>query len=369
MKVLHVYKTFFPDTKGGIEQVIHTLASHTQSLGISNRVLTLTQAQPRIDTDQSGYKIIRYKENLHIASTGFSWKFLKHFKKEVAWADVLHMHFPWPFADLCYELSRIKTPTVLSYHSDIVKQAHLSKLYQPLLNRHFENVDIICAASPGVMKSSPILNKFKNKTRMVTYGIEHHECLSLKDLAVFEWQKRFGERFFLYLGALRYYKGLHILIDALKGRDYPVVIAGQGTEECSLKDKVNSMGLKNVFFLSEVTNKQKNSLMRAAYGFVLPSHLRSEAFGIVLVEAAQQGTPMISCELGTGTSYVNQHEKTGLVIPPSDPRALGNALDIFWLHPERVKNWGESAMKRYQENFRAEVMVREYMKIYQSLIQ
>lgn len=368
MKVLHVFKTFMPDTYGGIEQVIHSLASHTQSLGVENRVLTLTSNAPRTDLDPSGYTIIRYKCDLYVASTGFSWQFLKNFNQEVAWADVVHIHFPWPFADLCYELVGVRKPTVVSYHADIVKQAQLKKLYQPLLHRFLGHVDVICAASPNLLQSSPLLRKFKDKTRLVTYGIGQADRLTEDNPDVMYWRNRFGSRFFLFLGALRYYKGLHILIESLKGRDYPVVIAGKGSEAQALRLQAAAAGLKNLHFLPEISGEQKPSLMRAAYGFVFPSHLASEAFGIALVEAAQQGTPMISCELGTGTTYVNQNERTGLVVPPANVEAFRDALDTFWQHPEKVQIWGENALKHFNDNFKAEVMATEYLAVYHSII-
>jgi len=87
-----------------------------------------------------------------------------------------------------------------------------------------------------------------------------------------------------------------------------------------------------------------------------------------LVEAAQQGTPMISCELGTGTTYVNQHERTGLVVRPSDAEAFDSAMDTFWQHPEKVRVWGECALHHFDQHFKAEVMAKEYLAIYQSVL-
>ncbi len=368
MRVLHVLKTFFPDTYGGIEQVVHTLASHTQPLGIENRVLVLTPGNPRRDIQPAGYEVIRYKRDLYIASTGFSYSFLANFKKEAAWADVMHMHFPWPYADLCYLLSGIKKPSLLSYHSDVVNQVQLNKLYAPLRDRYFAKMDKIYAASPGIMQSSPVLQKFKDKTRLITYGIEHFAQLPTYSPAVKIWQDKFGPRFFLFLGALRYYKGLHVLLDALKGRDYPTVIVGRGDQHDALQAQAKQLGLTNLHFVPEVTNEEKRAMMRAAYGFVFPSHMSSEAFGIVLAEAAQQGTPMITCEIGTGTSYVNLADQTGLVVPPSDPVCFGQALDTFWQKPEQVAQWGRNALTRYEENFKAETMAQRYIGAYRDLI-
>ena len=159
MRVLHVLKTFFPDTYGGIEQVVHTIASHTTPLGVENKVLVLTPAKPRTDISPEGYKIVRYKRDLYVASTGFSVSLLANFKKEAAWADVLHMHFPWPYADLCYVLSGIKKPSLISYHSDVVNQVQLNKLYAPLRDFYLGKMSKIYAASPGIMQSSPVLQK------------------------------------------------------------------------------------------------------------------------------------------------------------------------------------------------------------------
>ncbi len=97
---------------------------------------------------------------------------------------------------------------------------------------------------------------------------------------------------------------------------------------------------------------------------MFPSHMPSEAFGIVLAEAAQQGLPMISCEIGTGTSYVNLDGETGLVVSPSDSVAFGQALDVFWNEPEQVEVWGRGALQRYEENFKAETMAERYMGAY-----
>jgi len=368
MRVLHVLKTFFPDTYGGIEQVVHTLASHAAKAGVESRVLVLTPGKARREQAPEGYEIIRYHRDLYVASTGLSLSFLRGFRKEAAWADVLHMHFPWPFGDLAYMLSGTRKPTLLSYHSDVVSQVTLNKLYAPLRDRFLARMPVIVAASPGIMQSSPVLGPLGDRVRMITYGIEHFPQIHADDPSVRQWQAKYGQRFFLFLGALRYYKGLHVLLEALKGRDYPTVIVGRGSEEQALVAQARQLGLTKLHFLPEVTNIEKRSIMRAAYSFVLPSHLQSEAFGIVLAEAAQQGTPMITCEIGTGTSYVNLDGVTGIVVPPSDAHSLGQALDTFWNNPAMAARWGEAALARYTGNFRADAMTEHYLSCYRELL-
>src|SRR5690554_7273157 len=133
---------------------------------------------------------------------------------------------------------------------------------------------------------------------------------------------------------MRYYKGLHILLDACKDTDYPVVIVGAGPLENTLRQQAQRLRLHNVYFLGPLPDPEKNVLLQLSRVVVFPSHLRSEAFGISLLEGAMFGKPMISSEIGTGTTYINIDGETGLVVPPSDPAALRAAMHQLW-HEDR----------------------------------
>ncbi|HYG44144.1 MAG TPA: glycosyltransferase [Bordetella sp.] len=367
MRVTHIFKTFAPDTYGGIEHVVHTLASHTALLGVQNKVVVLTPGKPRREALEH-YELVRYKRDLNLASTGFSLGLFRHFRRELADTDLLHLHFPWPFADLCYLAQGAGIPAVVTYHSDVVNQVRLNKLYAPLRDRMLARVIRIVVTAPGMIESSPVLHRWRDKIDMIPLGIERLVSAPSDEARAREFHERFGPRFFLFLGVLRYYKGLHTLLDALKGRDYPVVLAGDGPELSTLRLKAQQLGLHNVHFLGAVSEDDKRVLLKAAYGFVFPSHLRSEAFGLALVEAAQQGTPMISCEIGTGTSFVNAHGETGLVVAPEQPRALGAALDRFWNEPEQVRQWGQHAYRRYETRFTAARMAGSYLECYERVL-
>ncbi|OZI41825.1 glycosyltransferase [Bordetella genomosp. 4] len=367
MRVTHVFKTFAPDTYGGIEHAIHTLASHTAPLGVQNKVVVLTPGQPRRERSPH-YELVRYKRHLNLASTGFSFSLFRHFKEELADTDLLHLHFPWPFADICYLARGAGIPTVLTYHSDVVNQARLNTFYAPLRDRMLARVSRIVATSPSLVDSSPVLRHWRDKIDVIPLGIEPSVPAPGDDVRALGFHERFGARFFLFLGVLRYYKGLHTLVDALKGRDYPVVLAGDGPELPALRRQAQQLGLNNLHFAGAVSDDDKRILLKAAYGFVFPSHLRSEAFGLALAESAQQGTPMISCEIGTGTSFVNLHNESGLVVPPENPEALGAALDRFWNEPEQVQRWGEQAYRRYETLFTATRMAGSYRECYERVL-
>ena len=183
------------------------------------------------------------------------------------------------------------------------------------------------------------------------------------------WRRRLGERFFVFVGALRYYKGLLFLLDAAERTGYPVVIAGKGELAAELEQQVRRRRLSNVHLLGEVSEADKAMLLHLGYAFTFPSHLRSEAFGVALLEAAEFSRPMISCDLGTGTSYVNIDGETGLVVPPADSAALAAAMQRLWDDPDLAARMGGRARQRYEELFTADVMGAAYAALYRRLVE
>jgi rhamnosyl/mannosyltransferase len=173
----------------------------------------------------------------------------------------------------------------------------------------------------------------------------------------------------LFVGAIRYYKGLHILLQAAQYTGYPVVIVGAGPTEGELKAEAAQLGLNNVHFLGYVSEADKAALLAASYCVVFPSHLRSEAFGVSLLEGAMYGKPMISSEIGTGTTYVNIGGETGLVVPPADFGALRQAMLHLWEHPDQAAEMGQRAHTRYLSHFTADKMCKSYANLYQRLVE
>jgi rhamnosyl/mannosyltransferase len=211
------------------------------------------------------------------------------------------------------------------------------------------------------------LNEHRDRTRIITYGLDKSIYPKADPALMDKWRARIGERFFLFVGVLRYYKGLHILLEAMAGCDYPVVIVGAGPIEMELKAQARQLGVKNVHFVGQVDEDDKVALLSACHALSFPSHLRSEAFGISLLEGAMYGKPMISAEIGTGTSYINVHNETGLVVPPSDPRALREAMRTLWDNPALAAAMGRRAEARFQEHFTAERMATNYTALYHEL--
>ncbi|AZD70365.1 rhamnosyl/mannosyltransferase [Pseudomonas chlororaphis] len=369
MRVLHFFKTYLPDSVGGIEQVIFQLCESGAQQGIEGQVLTLS-ADPQPAVLKLGqHEVHRAKLDIQFASTGFSYSVFKQFREMAAEADVVNYHFPWPFMDLVHFMSGMNKPCVATYHSDIIRQRHLLKLYRPLMNRFLGSVDRIVAASPNYLHTSDVLQQFPDKTRVIPYGLDKAGYPQPDSERMARWRQRLGERFFLFVGVMRYYKGLHILLDALKDVDYPVVIVGAGPLEAELHAQAAALGLRNLHFLGRLGDEDKVALLQLSYAIVFPSHLRSEAFGISLLEGAMYGKPMISSEIGTGTSYINIHGETGLVVPPSDPLAFRAAMRQLWDNPEQAAQMGLKAEARYRQLFTADEMGRRWSELYQELLE
>lgn len=368
MKVLHFFKTAFPDSMGGIEQVIHQIARGAKTLGVETDVLSLTRDRVASTIENDGYLTHRAKLDFHIASTGFSVSAFSRFSKLAKQADVIHYHFPWPFMDVVHFATNLKKPTVVSYHSDIIKQKNLLKLYRPLMNKFLGSVDRIVAASPNYLETSDVLKKFSGKVSVIPYGLDKASYPTPAPQKLQYWREKLGSKFFLFVGVLRYYKGLHILMEAAQGTDYPIVIVGAGPIEVELKAQVAQLGLRNIHFLGQLPDEDKVALLTLCYGVVFPSHLRSEAFGVSLLEGAMYGKPMISSEIGTGTTFINIADETGLVVPPSDPTALRQAMQYLWEHPQQAAEMGKRAEERYWKHFTAEQMVKSYVELYGELV-
>jgi glycosyltransferase involved in cell wall biosynthesis len=368
INVLHFYKTYYPDSFGGVEQVIYQLCEGSREHGINAQVLSLS-SRGHQENQAVGHHLAHCeKMNFSLASTPFSWSVIKKFKELAKKADIIHYHFPYPFMDLLHFATAINKPTLVTYHSDIVKQKMALKLYQPLMTAFLKRVDCIVASSPNYVQTSPILQKFEQKVQVVPFGLNNASYPNITDAESKYWTEKFPTPFFLFIGAFRYYKGLHFLIEAAKGADYPIVIIGSGPSELELKQQALKNGITNVHFVGAVSDKDKVALLKLCYGIVFPSHLRSEAFGISLLEGAMYNKPLISCEIGTGTTYINIDKQTGLAISPANPDALRHAMDLLWSSPKLANEYGSNAGLRFNSVFTYSKMIENYSRIYHELL-
>ncbi len=368
MRVLHVYKTYFPDSMGGIEQVLLQLTTGLTARGVENRILVLSyNANPAILVRPEA-EIHRYPITAQLASNPISWQAMRDYGAQLDWADVVHYQFPWPFADLMHLMHRVHKPSVATYQSDIVRQKRLMQLYRPMMDRFLDSVDRVVATSPDYLGTSSVLSRLRRQPMVIPNGLDESSCPPAPSSLLDHWRGELGEGFFLFVGVLRYYKGLETLVQAAAKVPALVVIAGDGPEQERLRRMVERAELRNIRFLGHVTNEDKAALLQLSRAFVFPSHLRSEAFGMSLIEAAMYARPMISCEIGSGTSYINQDGETGLVVPPEAPDALAQAMMQMMEQPEKAVRMGQVARARYEKLFTGEQMACAYHAVYQQLL-
>ncbi|WFU01720.1 glycosyltransferase family 4 protein [Rhizobium sp. CB3171] len=367
MRVLHFFKTYWPDTFGGVERTIHAIVKGVAGHDIQSEVLSLSKTPEKNAVEFDGHMAHKAKLDLEFASTGFSREAFGRFRELSRKADIVHYHFPWPMMDIVHLAIPPGKPTVVTYHSDIVKQKFLLKLYGPVMHRFLASVDSIVATSPNYLATSEVLQRYKDKTAVIPLGLDEADYPKASEEDKARWRTRFPKPFFLFVGVLRYYKGVHILLEAARQTASDIVIVGEGPMEASLKAYAQQNNLKNVFFLGALPDADKTALLELCTGVAFPSNLRSEAFGLSLVEAAMFGKPMISCEIGTGTSFVNQNGKTGYVVRPDDPPALAEAMKRLVNDAEAAASLGAGARLRYEECFTAERMGNAYAALYKRL--
>lgn len=371
MKVLHVYRTYFPDPPGGLQEAIRQICDATQPFGVENTIFALSPTPEPWAIERPEGRVVRCRSWAAPASCdlgGFSA--FAQFRQLARAADVVHYLYPWPFGDLLHWWACPEKPAVLTYISDIVRQRWLGAIYAPLMWKTLRGMSAIVANAPAYAQTSPVLTdpSLCNRVRVIPLGIDERCYLHDEDASVL---RRLGlgeaEPFFLFIGVLRYYKGLHTLVQAAASVRARVIVAGTGPEGPALQEQVRQLGLTNIVFAGQLTDEEKVALLKHCRAMILPSHLRSEAYGMVLVEAAMFGKPMISCEIGTGTSFVNADGETGIVVPPENPAALAQAMNALLGDDDLCRRYGHAARLRYERLFSGEALGQAYAALYREV--
>lgn len=371
LSILHAYRTYFPDPPGGLQEAIRQIALATGMQGVRNTIFTLSPHPDPAVLDYPEARVVRCRSWAAPASCDLggisAFAEFRHLARD---ADVLHYLFPWPFADVLHAVTRPQRPAVLTYISDVVRQRMLGTAYAPLMWRTLRQVQVIVANSPAYARTSPVLSHpdVRDKVRVIPLGIEESAYPKEGDHSVLE---RLGiglnEPFFLFIGVLRYYKGAHFLVQAAKNLGAKIVIAGSGPEGHRLHSLAADIGAANVVFAGQISVAEKVALLGRCRALVLPSHLRSEAYGMVLVEAMMFGRPVVSCEIGTGTSFVNSHEETGFVVAPESPLELAQAMTMLLRDDRLAMAMGQAARKRYEEHFSGPALGAAYAALFREV--
>ena len=287
--------------------------------------------------------------------------------------DIVHLQFPAdPMAHAAMSMLPRSVKRVITWHSDIVRQKFLLRLYQPFLDRLLRSADAIILPTPAHLSSSRQLDvvRASGKFSVVPFGFDFSRFRNRPPGADAIRARHEGQFLIFALGRHVYYKGFENLIRALPGVDaIDVVLGGRGPLTDDLKRLTANLGLeRRVEFTGRIPDEELPAYYHACDVFCMPSVERSEAFGIVQVEAMACGRPVVCCELNNGVTWVNRNEETGLVVPPADPAALAAALVRLKQNSVLRARLGEQARSRAVAEFTAEAMARRTLDVYLSVL-
>ncbi len=376
LRIVHIYKDYFP-VLGGIENHIRQVAEAQAQHGHRVDVL-VTSLNATGRTEQlNGVRVTKAPRHLNVQSAPISAAFPRAVARLTDGADIAHLHAPYPVGEACNLWFGRAKRTVITWHSDIVRQKALLRLYAPVLRRVVAQANVIVPTSETYARTSPWLRNHLDKCRVVPLGI-HTDCFdtgdddrsrrraALRSQLLAATHTALGEPLVLLsVGRLRYYKGLDDLIRAMP--DLPGVVAvivGVGPMEAAWKALAQRLGVADrVIFVGEVSDEALPDYYHAADIYAIPANSRAEAFGIAILEAMASGLPVISTEVGTATSWINQHGATGLVIPPRDPQAIVQAVNALRDAALR-RTMGEAAQQRVRAEFTLDRMIARIEAVY-----
>lgn len=374
MNILHVYKDYYP-VIGGIENHVKVLAEMQAQAGHNVIVLVTARGPRTIVEDIGGVRVIKAGRLATVASAPLSLSLpiiLARLRP-----DITHLHFPYPLGEAAQALLGRSRRTVITYHSDIVRQQGLLRLYRPFLWRVLAKADRIIATSPNYVATSSYLQRFADKCVIIPLGVDMDRFQRADPAQVAAIRAKSAQRpILLFVGRLRYYKGLDDLLRAMAllrdradGLSAALFICGSGPMEAAWRALAQELGLaEQVHFLGDVPDEALPALYHAADLYVLPANSRAEAFGVALLEAMAAGLPVISTEVGSGTSYVNRHGETGLIVPPRDPQRLAQAIATLLNDPALRQRLGAQAQAHVRTEFSQATMIERVLNLYHQLL-
>lgn len=369
MKILQLGK-FYPPYQGGIESFTYDLTEELNNQGITTDVLCSNTNTSTTTEIMNGYNVTRAGQLITLNSTQLSFSLITCLKKIQDQYDIIHVHFPNPMANLALFITRPKAKIIIHWHSDIIKQKTLLRFYHPLLLWMLNRADKIIATSENYIEGSTYLQRFIHKVNVIPLGINKDNYPEASSEKIEKLRAKYSHKKIIFsLGRLVYYKGFQYLIDAAKDLpdDHVILIGGKGPLEKELNEQITKNKLQEkVFLIGRIDNEDLSTFFSACEIFVLPSIERSEAFGVVQMEAMRYGKPIISTNIkDSGVPWVNKDEVTGVVIPPKDSKAIAEA--VIKITGNSAKFLPELIQDYYSNNFQIHAVSKKIISLYQHI--
>ncbi|RYE41889.1 MAG: glycosyltransferase [Hyphomicrobiales bacterium] len=377
LRVLHIGK-FFPPYLGGMEVFLSDLIAAQRAQGID--ASALVHGTPQQD-DPAWLLRVPVQFNLVYAPIALG------FRKALGRAirrfnpDVLHLHLPNNSALWALTLPAArKVPCVVHWHSDVVvSDIKLSValaywLYKPFEHAVLDRAQMVFVTSPPYLEASRALRAWRSKCTVVPLGMSLREVRPPDEMPPhLRWSPSTSLRL-LSIGRLTYYKGFETLIEAVQAlAGVELLIAGEGELRepltALIRNTTPAGQTPRVRLLGAVDEPQKHGLLRDCDIFCLASRERTEAFGIVLLEAMMHSRPCIVTDLpGSGMPWVIAQARAGLHVPIEDVESWRS--NIARLHHDKRlrRQLGDSGHQALQQSFDIAKCERTVARQYRHLV-
>ena len=382
MKVLQLGK-FYP-IRGGVEKVMWDITRGLAGRGIPCDMLCAMLRSDGIDAPHrsmaaetgDGMRVISFGLNNRVfcvpawtkkAGTMLAPAMIRWLRRHSAEYDIIHIHHPDPMAALALWLSGYKGRVILHWHSDIVSQKFFLFFFRPLQSWLIRRAECIVGTTPVYLKASKALSRAQEKCCCIPIGIEPIEFISKNNAFRAQYQNK---KIIFALGRLVPYKGFDCLVRAAAflDDDYVVLIGGSGPLREQLESQIRSLGLEGkVKLLGYVRDESLPLLYNACDVFVMSSQMKTEAFGIVQIEAMSCGKPVVATIIPeSGVSWVNEHGVSGLNVAPQDAEAMAAAISRICAGEESYRNYSAGAKARYEACFTFSGMIDNIVTLYEN---
>lgn len=369
MKILHVGK-FWPG-KGGMERMMYDIVHGFSSKGYRCDLLcAAADGASEVYTLNDNGQIMCTPTWFTLAATMITPAMIWKLRKICNEYDILHIHHPDPMANLALLMSGFKGKVILHWHSDILKQKNLLKLYKPLQDWMIRRADLVIGTSPVYLRESPHLTAAADKMACLPIGVEQVEPNEENVRAIRE--KYNGKKLIFSVGRLVGYKGHKYLIDSAKylPEDYVILIGGNGPLFNTMQQQIEEENLNDkVVLLGRLSDEELADYYGACDLFCLSSIWKTEAFGMVQIEAMSCGKPVVATEIpASGVAWVNKHGYSGLNVAPEDGRALAEAMKHILSDEDRYLKFSKNAKIRYEELFTKPLFLKNCGEIYRRVL-
>lgn len=380
MKILELPAYFLPNN-GGIEYSVYYLAKEFVKLGHETAVIS-SDIGSNISGNTGAVEIIegikvKRVRSFRFLKTPVSFGLKKALLKEDF--DLMILHYPHPFfIDIgAYVAKKKNKPYIVHCHGKEIELSGVIGILGKIYNRFFfdnalKNASRIITNTSLVIPQSRYLTRYNSKIITIPHGVDCQKFKKVKTSLKAELNLN-NNKIILYVGALRWYKGIDVLIKAFDKisaqlPDVRLVIIGKGEEEQKLKDLALKLGMKDkIIFQGFVEDIKLPEYYSIADLFILPSPTIEESFGLVALEACAAGLPAIVTS-GAGVSELFRIENIGKVVKPYDENELADAALTFLKNKKIATLTGKKSLSVVKSKYSWQQIANKYISAFEEII-